>query len=215
MHKNLPLQELFTRLRQAGLSLGIDEYKLLLEALRGGFGLADKAALARLCCTLWVKSPQEKRIFDYHFEQVMGKSSAVIIGAEELTNSEVEVKPKRGQKMWLYWAWGGFLFLGISIFSVTYVVRNQGNQIEESTSVENNIQPEQTTELEKPINTPIQTAIAELISTTSPQLYWRAFFSFVFTFFGIIFISSGVFFSIYRYRKLQQNLPANSILLSS
>ena len=32
--EELPLQELFTRLRKAGLSLGIEEYKLLLKALQ-------------------------------------------------------------------------------------------------------------------------------------------------------------------------------------
>ncbi|MDJ0745120.1 MAG: transposase [Xenococcaceae cyanobacterium MO_167.B27] len=64
--EELPLLELFTRLQNAGLSLGIGEYKLLLQAIRGGFGFPDRSALARLCCTLWVKSPEDKRIFDYH-----------------------------------------------------------------------------------------------------------------------------------------------------
>jgi uncharacterized protein with von Willebrand factor type A (vWA) domain len=66
-----PLLELFNRLRNWGLPLGIDEYKLLLYALQEGFGLPDRAALARLCKTLWVKSLEEERLFDYHFEQVM------------------------------------------------------------------------------------------------------------------------------------------------
>ncbi len=68
----LPLQELFTKLREAGLQLGIDEYQLVLRSLQGGFGVADKAALKRLCQTLWVKSQSEKSILDYHFEQVIG-----------------------------------------------------------------------------------------------------------------------------------------------
>ena len=75
--EELPLLELFTRLQKAGLSLGIGEYKLLLQAIRGGFGFPDRSALARLCCTLWVKSPQDKRIFDYHFEQVIGKPNSL------------------------------------------------------------------------------------------------------------------------------------------
>ena len=47
------------------------EYQLLLRSLQAGFGLPDRAALARLCCNLWVKSAEEKQIFDYHFEQVI------------------------------------------------------------------------------------------------------------------------------------------------
>lgn len=68
---NLPLLELFSRLQDAGLPLGIEEYKLLLHSLQAGFGLPDRAALLRLCCTLWVKSPEETELFRYHFDQVM------------------------------------------------------------------------------------------------------------------------------------------------
>ncbi len=67
----LPLQELFTKLREAGLQLSIDEYRLVLRSLQAGFGVADRAALKRLCQTLWAKSTEEKSILDYHFEQVM------------------------------------------------------------------------------------------------------------------------------------------------
>ena len=86
----LPLQELFTRLREAGLVLGIDEYQLLLQSLQGGFGIADKAALKRLCQTLWVKSAEEKSIFEYHFEQVMG-SEAVESNLEINSNTVVTI----------------------------------------------------------------------------------------------------------------------------
>ena len=86
----LPLQQLFTRLREAGLSLGIDEYQLLLRSLQGGFGISDKAALKRLCQTLWVKSAEEKAVLEYHFEQVIG-SEAVVSTSEKLpSNSELE-----------------------------------------------------------------------------------------------------------------------------
>jgi uncharacterized protein len=67
---NLPLLELFTRLQDAGFPLGIDEYKLLVNSLQGGFGISDKAALKRLCQTLWVKNSEEKRLFAYHFEHL-------------------------------------------------------------------------------------------------------------------------------------------------
>ncbi|MCT7973248.1 CoxE [Laspinema olomoucense] len=70
---DLPLRELFDNLRQAGLVLGIEEYELLLEALMKGFGIADAAALKRLCKTLWVKSVSEEKIFDDFFEKVISK----------------------------------------------------------------------------------------------------------------------------------------------
>ncbi|HEU5381671.1 MAG TPA: hypothetical protein VFV38_40140 [Ktedonobacteraceae bacterium] len=64
---DLPLIELFVRLRLAGLPLGIDEYQLLVRALHRGFGSPNRAALARLCKMLWIKSVEEERLFDYHF----------------------------------------------------------------------------------------------------------------------------------------------------
>lgn len=70
---DLPLRELFDKLRQAGFVLGIDEYELLLEALMKGFGIEDEAALKRLCKTLWVKSVEDEKIFNSYFEKVMSK----------------------------------------------------------------------------------------------------------------------------------------------
>lgn len=72
----LPLLELFTQLRQAGLPLGLEEYQSLLYAIQGGFGLPDFPALSRLCKTLWVKSEVEERIFDYQVEQVRSSTRA-------------------------------------------------------------------------------------------------------------------------------------------
>jgi hypothetical protein len=66
----IPLLDLFTRLKDAGLPLGVGEYQLALKALQAGFGLADRESLARLCRTLWIKSSDEDRIFEYHFEQL-------------------------------------------------------------------------------------------------------------------------------------------------
>ena len=67
----LPLIDLFTRLQEAGLPLGINEYFLVLRAFQKGFGVADQEALADLCRALWVKSKDEEHLFNYHFEQVM------------------------------------------------------------------------------------------------------------------------------------------------
>ncbi|MEL6458027.1 MAG: hypothetical protein AAFQ91_07230 [Cyanobacteria bacterium J06621_15] len=92
MKKNeLPLQELFTKLREAGLPLGIDEYQLVLRSLQAGFGISDKAALKRLCQTLWVKSAEEKSILDYHFEQVIG--SEVVVSMQDKDTKSNHVVP--------------------------------------------------------------------------------------------------------------------------
>ncbi|HEY9626107.1 MAG TPA: hypothetical protein V6C84_02290 [Coleofasciculaceae cyanobacterium] len=77
---DLPLLELFTRLREAGMPLGIKDYELALQALQGGYGLPvrgatpaeSRAALARLCRTLWVRSPDEQQLLDVYFEQLLG-----------------------------------------------------------------------------------------------------------------------------------------------
>ena len=73
--EELPLLDLFTRLREAGLPLGIDEYRLILEALQKGFGTTNQETLAELCRTLWVKSKDEEHLFNYHFQQVMSVST--------------------------------------------------------------------------------------------------------------------------------------------
>ncbi|MEO0970876.1 MAG: hypothetical protein AAFX80_21780 [Cyanobacteria bacterium J06639_18] len=76
-YDELPLQELFTKLREAGLPLGIDEYQLVLQSLQAGFGISDKAALKRLCEILWVKSTKEKLVLEYHFEQLIGSEEFI------------------------------------------------------------------------------------------------------------------------------------------
>ena len=80
----LPLLELFTRLREAGVPLGIRDYEAALHALQAGYGVAapgktpaeSRAALARLCRTLWVRSPDEQQLFDYYFEQLLTSESS-------------------------------------------------------------------------------------------------------------------------------------------
>ncbi len=84
---DLPLLELFTRLREAGLPLGMDEYQLVLRALQAGYGISeDRTALAQLCRTIWVKSAEDRRIFDYHFEQVM-RTEAVVPTSKPLVQT--------------------------------------------------------------------------------------------------------------------------------
>jgi uncharacterized protein with von Willebrand factor type A (vWA) domain len=73
---DLPLLDLFYTLREAGLPLGIGEYALLVRALQAGFGVSDQAALVRLCRILWVKSAEDRALFDYHFDKVMNQFAA-------------------------------------------------------------------------------------------------------------------------------------------
>lgn len=74
--RELPLFELYTRLQEAGLPLGLKEYSQLLKALQGGFGLPNREALSRLCCALWVKNEEEEHIFKYHFDEVIGSKNS-------------------------------------------------------------------------------------------------------------------------------------------
>ncbi|MGB7444218.1 MAG: hypothetical protein WA919_24390 [Coleofasciculaceae cyanobacterium] len=108
--EDLPLFELFTRLREAGLPLGLDEYQLLLRSLQAGFGLPDRAALARLCCRLWVKSAEEQQIFDYHFQEVMGQSDSV---SEAEQDSKTDIVDDKLSPLRLYIALGLVLTLGL------------------------------------------------------------------------------------------------------
>ncbi|MEH1859947.1 MAG: hypothetical protein V7L21_18545 [Nostoc sp.] len=92
----LPLLNLFDRLQKAGLPLGIDEYKLALRALQSGYGIQDHEALARLCRTLWVKSKEDKLLFNYHFEQVMDEESQSFAEPEPIqTLPKVEPQKKK------------------------------------------------------------------------------------------------------------------------
>ncbi|PSM31869.1 VWA domain-containing protein [Haliangium sp. UPWRP_2] len=73
----LPLLELFQRLRAADLPLGISDYRALLTALRGGHGLADREALRRLCRSLWAKSAEDARLVDWHFDRAIAAELAL------------------------------------------------------------------------------------------------------------------------------------------
>jgi len=119
----LPLLELFHRLQEAGLPLGIDEYHLLLRSLQAGFGLPNRAALARLCCNLWVKSAEEKQIFDYHFEQVMQKpvsrrQDAPITNLQQLDVAISEVEQRQVIPRLIFYGALGGIFVVIGSFLV-------------------------------------------------------------------------------------------------
>ena len=70
--EDFPLFELYTRLQEAGLPLGLSEYAQVVKALQAGFGLPDQKALSWLCRAIWVKNEEEAQIFNYHFAEVIG-----------------------------------------------------------------------------------------------------------------------------------------------
>jgi len=123
----LPLLELFHRLQEAGLPLGIDEYHLLLRSLQAGFGLPDRTALARLCCSLWVKSAEEKQIFDYHFEQVMQQpvSSKAVWTPSIPKAKQQKIKPR----LIRYGALGSIVVLIVGSVLVRSINNNQPNPV--------------------------------------------------------------------------------------
>lgn len=70
----LPLLDLFNRLRREHcLPLGVEEYMAVLRALQAGFGVEDRRALEQLCCTVWIKSEEEARLFHRLFEQMLAQ----------------------------------------------------------------------------------------------------------------------------------------------
>ncbi|BAZ48966.1 VWA containing CoxE family protein [Nostoc sp. NIES-4103] len=67
-----PLFDLFIGSREeAGLPLTIDQYYLLVQALHGGFGIANRDELKQICRLLWVKSKTSLQAekFEKYFEE--------------------------------------------------------------------------------------------------------------------------------------------------
>ncbi len=69
---------LFNKLRSYSLPLGVEDYMLALQALQGGFGMGDRQALERLCCTLWTKSEQEAHLLNRLFDEVLAQAQTYI-----------------------------------------------------------------------------------------------------------------------------------------
>ena len=75
-----PFLDLFQQLRQAGMTLSLEQYNLLRQALGEGFGLANWEAqreedywedLRQVCRVLWVKPSQnyDSEVFDQTFRR--------------------------------------------------------------------------------------------------------------------------------------------------
>lgn len=113
---DLPLLELFTCLREAGLPLGISDYEAALRAIQRGYGLPDRAALARLCQTLWVRSPDEQRLFDYYFEQLIGSVTELQPeSAKNEAKTTNKAQKRRRTRIALAVGLGSLLTVGIAV----------------------------------------------------------------------------------------------------
>lgn len=145
---DLPLLDLFTKLREAGLQLGIDEYQLAMHAMQAGFGIRNRDALKRLCQTLWVKSKEERQLFEYHFEQVMA-SEARLPAPETLST------PSRLLKIYLIAIGGILLILSVGIILVVNTSSKKQTQVKVS----------QTPTIISPTASVIATETATLIPT--------------------------------------------------
>ena len=68
-----PCLNLFYKLREAGLSLGIDSYNDLISCLQRGYGLENKDVLYGLCQRLWIdtSNEKEKQIFQECFDEAI------------------------------------------------------------------------------------------------------------------------------------------------
>lgn len=86
------LLELFLRLRDAGIILDIEDYQLIVKALEADFiSQKDQETIIRLCYVIWIKSEDQKQLFNYHFKQAF---STLNISTQE-SNELVD-----GKKIW-------------------------------------------------------------------------------------------------------------------
>ncbi|WP_414579693.1 hypothetical protein [Anabaena sp. CCY 9402-a] len=150
---DVPLLELFTKLREAGLPLGIDEYNLVLQALQASFGMNDQAALKRLCQTVWVKSVEERQLLEYHFAAIMGNEGV-------LPNSEILPTPTEKYRVFSITRYLVLGFLGVGIG--LSMVSDQMSQTPKLTPT-----PTPTSE---PIQIPVPLPITPLNTTPSPTV---------------------------------------------
>ena len=96
------LYDLFTAARQRlGLPIGMEEYFLLLRALRLGKGIADREALRQLCETLWIKNERQRRAFRHLYEEQIAddlRAATAILEALEATPEPSPEIPEEDQE---------------------------------------------------------------------------------------------------------------------
>jgi uncharacterized protein with von Willebrand factor type A (vWA) domain len=100
--REIPLLDLFNRLRQYGLPLGVDDYMILLRALQAGFGIEDPDSLRHLCSLLWIKSKTDKRLFDWIYQQYLRQPSVNLPETQLPEEQEIipqSVKKERSERL--------------------------------------------------------------------------------------------------------------------
>ena len=90
--RTFPLEDLFYRLRDHGLPLGIAEYMAVVRALQAGVGVADRESLRQLCRAVWVKSDEEKLLFQRLSQGEPGSSTVRRVGDGEHHNVSVNLR---------------------------------------------------------------------------------------------------------------------------
>ncbi|NET80845.1 MAG: hypothetical protein F6J94_02300 [Moorea sp. SIO1F2] len=121
---DLPLMELFEKLQDAGLPLGIGEYEALLRALQAGFGIPDREALARLCCTLWVKSQEEKHIFDKYFDEFIKEFIPTSIALDNLDDLDDFTTDEGDSQENNYFPRLSYWLIGVVIIGIVIIISN-------------------------------------------------------------------------------------------
>ncbi|MFN6474495.1 MAG: hypothetical protein RMY36_033100 [Nostoc sp. SerVER01] len=186
---DLPLLELFTKLREAGLPLGTQEYQLVLKAMQAGFGINDQAALKRLCQTLWVKSLEEKQLFEYHFEQVIGNKPVFATSS----TSTMTTRQRQLSQITRYLALAGAcIIVGGIIWGITNRNQNQTTQDSEIQS--------QTPKLNNPTLTPgtnPSPTPTPQTNQTQSRINWGEFIILGFQVVGVGLASASVLTTIY------------------
>lgn len=74
IEKDTFLWNIFEQIRRRGFPLGLDDYVLLWQTLRAGFGWSCPTDLFNLCSSLWAKSRQEQDILSALFKQIEEKT---------------------------------------------------------------------------------------------------------------------------------------------
>ncbi|MDJ0773502.1 MAG: SUMF1/EgtB/PvdO family nonheme iron enzyme [Mastigocoleus sp. MO_167.B18] len=97
-----PLLDLFLKLRETGLPLIIDQYYLAVDALsqsvEAGLDISDPLAVKQMCSTLWVKSRQQKKLFDECWEDWKGNSAAVTMESKSLVTEQTPPDQETSQE---------------------------------------------------------------------------------------------------------------------
>ncbi len=93
------LYELFNAARRRlGLPIGMEEYFLLLRALRMGKGVVGREALLQLCETLWVKNERQRQVFRQYFQEQIRddlRAATAILEALEATSPPPGKEPDK------------------------------------------------------------------------------------------------------------------------